>query len=94
MVLLLKHVEQIIQIITVQLIDCVNLVLNAVLMLMSAIIQIPIQRMNVMKQQFLDSNVQLGHAILFGSKQYALEHQFIVYCGFVYEFGKSYGVQS
>ena len=40
-------------------------------------------------------NVQLGHAKLgfFGSKQYALEHQFIIYRGFAYEFGKSYGVQ-
>ena len=39
--------------------------------------------------------VRLGHAKLgfFGSKQYALEHQFIVYRGFTYEFGKSYGVQ-
>ena len=40
-------------------------------------------------------NIQLGHAKLgfFGSKQYALEHQFNVYRGFAYEFGKSYGVQ-
>ena len=39
--------------------------------------------------------VRLGHAKLglLGSKQYALEHQFIVYRGFTYEFGKSYGVQ-
>ena len=40
-------------------------------------------------------NIQLGHAKLgfSGSKQYALEHQFILYRGFAYEFGKSYGVQ-
>ena len=41
-------------------------------------------------------NVRLGHAILFGSsgsKQYDLEHQFIVYRGFAYELGKSYQVQ-
>ena len=40
-------------------------------------------------------NIQLGHAKLrfSGSKQYALEHQFIVYRGFTYKFGKSYKVQ-
>ena len=37
-------------------------------------------------------NLQLGHAELgfSGSKQYALEHQFILYHGFEHEFGKSY----
>ena len=41
--------------------------------------------------------VNLGHAELglFGSRkrQYKLEHQFITYRGFTYEFGMSYGVQ-
>ncbi len=38
--------------------------------------------------------VQMGHANLgsFGSKQFSLEHQFITYRGFTYEFG-TYGVQ-
>ena len=92
-ILLLKHVEQIIQIITVQLTDCVNLALYAVLMLMSTTIQ--------MSDGWYETsvaglyNIQLGHAELgfSGSKQYALEHQFILYHGFVHEFGKSYGVQ-
>jgi len=42
--------------------------------------------------------LKLAHVKLFGSsskrkRQYALEHQFIQYRGFTYEFGKSYGVQ-
>ena len=40
-------------------------------------------------------SVRLGHANLglFGSKKTILEHRFIVYRGFTYEFGKSYQVQ-
>ena len=44
-------------------------------------------------------DVFLGHAKLFDSfkkkrsLKIPLEHQFITFCGFTYEFGKSYGVQ-
>lgn len=40
--------------------------------------------------------IRLGHADLlgsFGSKRNLIEHRFIQYRGFTYEFGKSYGVQ-
>ena len=42
--------------------------------------------------------IRLGHAQLFGGfgsrkRQYALEHQFVLFRGLTYEFGKSYGVQ-
>ena len=45
--------------------------------------------------------IRLGHSYLFGSsgsgigrkKRYAIEHQFVMFRGLTYEFGKSYGVQ-
>lgn len=35
-------------------------------------------------------SIYLGHANLISKKRYAIEHQFVVYRGYAYEYGKSY----